>query len=227
MRKLFGLLLLLAVSIAWANPAELIDKGEFRAAYQEALAAGDAVGYALAAQAASYYAGFKAVTDEEKEEWYDKAETAAEKAIKLDPNYPEGYFELARAQGRLAQFRGILASLGLASSVRDNLNKALELKPDHDGALVALAIWNLELAQKGVGWMYGASTKNVIPLFEKAISINPTSIAHRLEYGSALMRMKKPDAAKAQLQKALELPAKTYADRMNQEKARQLLKELK
>jgi len=227
MRKLSIFLLALLFSLVWANPAALIDQGEFKAAYEEALAVGSAEGYALAAQAASYYAGFKASSDEEKEAWYDKAEKAAKQAIKLDPDYPEGYFELARAHGRLAQFRGIMASLGLASSVRDNLNKTLELKPDHDAAMVALAIWNLELAQKGVGWMYGASTKKVIPLFEKAISINPTAIAHRLEYGSALMRMKKPDAAKVQLQKALELPAKTYADRMNQEKARQLLEELK
>ena len=153
MRKLLVFTLLLGAALVWANPVELIDAGEYKAAYQEALAANSAQGYALAAQAASYYAGFKATSDKEKEEWYGKAEAAAKKAIELDPDYPEGYFELARAQGRLAQFRGILASLGLASSVRDNLNKTLELKPDHDAAMVALALWNLELAQKGVGWM--------------------------------------------------------------------------
>jgi len=226
MKKIFLLSLFLIISIAWANPAQLIDKGEFKAAYQEALAANTAKGYALAAQAASYYAGFKAATDKEKEDWYDKAEAAAKKAVELDPNYPEGYFEMARAQGRLAQFRGILASLGLASSVRDNLNKALELKPDHDAAMVALAIWNLELAQKGVGWMYGASVNNVLPLFEKAIAISPTEIAHRLEYGNALIRLKRPAEAKVQLQKALELPAFTYADKMNQKKAKALLQNI-
>ncbi len=227
MRKLFVFLLLLGAAFVWANPAELIDEGEYKAAYQEALAMGGAEGYALAAQAASFYAGFKASSDKEKEEWYSKAEKAAKKAIEIDPDYPEGHFELARTQGRLAQFRGILASLGLASSVRDNLNEALKLRPGYDEAMVALAIWNLELAQKGVGWMYGASTGRVIPLFEKAISINPTSIAHRLEYGNALIRLKKPAEARVQLEKALELPANTYADRMNQEKARKLLEEIR
>jgi len=218
--------LTLVVGLVWAGPAELIDVGNFKDAYHEALALNSAEGFALAAKAASFYAGFKAVGSKEKEEWYSKAEAAAKKAIGLDPDYPEGYFELARAQGRLAQYRGILSSLGLASSVRDNLNKVLKLKPDHDGAMVALAIWNLELAQKGVGWMYGASIKKVVPLFEKAISINPTSIAHRLEYGNALVRMKKLDKARAQLQKALELPARTYVDRKNQEMARELLKKI-
>jgi tetratricopeptide (TPR) repeat protein len=227
MRKTLFLLITVLAALAWANPAALIDEGRFKDAYQEALGENTAAAYALAAQAASLYAGYKASTDKEKEAWFDKAEKAAQKAIKLDPKYPEGYFELARAQGRLAQFRGILASLGLAGSVRDNLKKTLELDPKHDAALVALAIWNLELAQKGVGWLYGASMGNVKPLFEKAIKLNPTSIAHRLEYGSALLRMKEPQAAKVQLEKALELPALTYADRRDQETAKKLLAQIK
>jgi len=227
MRKLLMLSLVFIAAFAWANPASLIAQGSYKAAYQEALALGSAEGYALAAQAASLYANFKANTDKDREAWYDKAEKAAKKAIELDPNYTEGYFELARAQGRLAQFRGILSSLGLASSVRDNLNKVLKLNPKHDAALVALAIWNLELAQKGVGWLYGASIDNVKPLFEKAIKLNPTSIAHRLEYGQALYRMKQYKEARAQLEKALELPAQTYADKMDQQQARKLLDEIK
>jgi Tfp pilus assembly protein PilF len=213
--------------VAWASPAALIDEGRFQQAYEEALAQGTAAGYALAAQAASYYAGYKASDAKTKEAWFSKAEAAAKKAIAADPAYPEGYFELARAQGRLSQFRGILASLNLASSVRDNLKKALELNPKHDGALVALALWNLELAQKGVGWMYGASIKRVEPLFQQAIQINPTAIAHRLEYGGALIRLKKPQEARVQLEKALALPARTWIDRANQEKARALLADLK
>ncbi len=226
MKKLLALYVLVA-GLAWANPAALIDEGKFQQAYEEAFAQGTAVAYALAAKAASYQAGYVATSANEKEAWFSKAEAAAKKAIAADAGYPEGYFELARAQGRLSQFRGILASLNLASSVRDNLKKALELDPEHDGALVALALWNLELAQKGVGWMYGASIKRVEPLFQKAIALNPTAIAHRLEYGGALIRLKKPEAARAQLQKALELPARTWVDRADQEKARTLLEELR
>jgi len=225
MKKLLAIIALIA-TLAWANPGALIDAGRFQEAYEEALSLETAAGYALAAQAASYYAGFKAGQAKEKETWYSKAEAAAKKAIEADPDYPEGYFELARAQGRLSQFRGILASLNLASSVRDNLKKALSIDPKHDAALVALALWNLELAQKGVGWMYGASLKRVEPLFEQAIKINPEAIAHRLEYGGALIRLKKPDAARVQLEKALALPAKTWVDRANQDKARELLKKL-
>ena len=224
--KTFLALVAVLFAFAWANPATLIDEGRFQQAYGEALAEGTATAYALAAKAASYYAGYVASTGKDKEAWFSKAEAAAKKAIAADPTYPEGYFELARAQGRLSQYRGILASLNLASSVRDNLKKALELDPKHDSAMVALALWNLELAQKGVGWMYGASAKRAEPLFQQAIRLNPTAIAHRLEYGNALIRLKKPDAARRQLEKALELPARTWVDRANQEKARTLLESL-
>lgn len=226
MKKLLVLLALL-FAVAWADPATLIDEGHFQQAYEQALAQGTAEAYALAAKAASFYAGYIANTGKEKETWFSKAEAAAKKAIAADANYAEGYFELARAQGRLSQYRGILASLNLASSVRDNLKKALELNPKHDGALVALALWNLELAQKGVGWIYGASIKRVEPLFQQAIQLNPTAIAHRLEYGNALIRLNKPDAARRQLEKALELPARTWVDRADQEKARALLESIK
>ncbi len=227
MRKILTLALVLFAALAWANPEALIDQGSYKDAYQEALSLHTAKGYALAAQAAVLYANLKASTDKERESWYEKAEQAAKKAVKSDPNYAEGYFELARAQGRLAQFRGILSSLGLASSVRDNLNKALKLNPRHVSALVALAIWNLELAQKGVGWLYGASIDNVKPLFEKAIKLEPNEVAHRLEYGFALYRMKRYKEARVQLEKALELPARTYADKMDQQQARELLDEMK
>ena len=227
MKKIGVLLLAVSFALALANPGRLIDDGKFQQAYSEALAMKSAPGYALAAEAASLYAGYKAAGSKEKEEWFSKAEAAAKLAIKADPKYPKGYFELSRAQGRLAQYRGILASLNLASSVRDNIKKTLALDPTYDAAWVALAVWNLELAQKGVGWMYGASIGNVIPNFEKAIKLAPNDISHRLEYGSALLRMKKPQLAKKQLEKALQLRAVTYTDRMDQQKAKELLAQIK
>jgi tetratricopeptide (TPR) repeat protein len=204
---------------------KMIDEGKLQAAYTEALKLGNA-GYVLAAKAASYYAGYQAA-EKEKGSWYDRAEEAAKKAIQADPDDPEAYFELARAHGRLAQFRGILESLNLASSVRDNLNKALKLKPDHAGAKVALALWHLELTQKGVGWLYGANIGQVVPLFEEAIKLEPQTIIHRVEYATALARMNRKAEAIKQLEFALSLPARTYADQKDLERARKQLEELK
>lgn len=218
---------MLAVATAQTPAAvgKLIDEGKLQEAYTEALKLGNA-GYVLAAKAASYYAAYQA-GDKEKGSWYDRAEEAAKKAIQADPNDPDAYFELARAHGRLAQFRGILESLNLASSVRDNLNKALKLNPNHAGAKVALALWHLELTQKGVGWLYGANIGQVVPLFEEAIKLEPQTIIHRVEYATALARMNRKAEAIKQLEFALSLPARTYADQKDQERARKQLEELK
>ncbi len=218
MRRLAAFLVLF--SLALANPAALLAEGAFKEAYAEALKGEQ---YVLAARAASFYALYQAKERKEKEAWFSRAEKAAKEAIQKDPNDPEGYFELARALGRLAQYRGILQSLSLASAVRDNLKKALALKPDYAGALVALALWHLELSQKGVGWLYGARIGEVVPLFEKAIRLEPNEIIHRVEYANALIRMGKKKAALAQLQVALSLEPKDARDRYEQERAQRLL----
>jgi len=222
----FGFAVLL--TLALAGPAELLAKGEFAAAYESAAKAGD---WVLAARAASYYAMYQAKDDRSRSEWFQKAEKAAKRAIQEDPENPEAYFELARALGRLAQYRGILQSLSLAAGVRDNLKKALELKPDYASAMVALALWHLELSQKGVGWLYGADAGQVIPLFERAIALEPDRIIHRYEYARALYRLGKKREALKQLEAALSLSPQDARDTYVQEEAQafleKLLKELK
>ncbi len=216
----------LLLTLAFANPADLLRQGDFQAAYRSGLEAGDAQSYVLAARAASFYAMYQAKDDRDRADWFAKAEAAAKKAIELDSQNAEGYFELARALGRLAQYRGILQSLSLASAVRDNLEKALERNPDHAGARVALALWNLELSQKGVGWLYGASIGRVVPLFEKAIRLEPEEIIHRTEFARALLRLGQRDLALEQLRVALKLKAKDARDRYEQAWAEQKLQEL-
>lgn len=223
-------LALAAIALALAQNAvpvdKMIDDGRFQAAYAEGIKQGGAKALALAAKAASFYAVYEA-KDIEKGSWFDKAEDAAKKAIQADKDYAEGYFELARAHGRLAQYRGILESLSLATSVRENLEKTLALNDKHAGARVALALWNIELNSKGVGWLYGANNGRVVPLFEEAIKLEPQVIIHKVEYATALERLGKKDEARKQLEAALAIAPKTAADRYDQERARKQLAGLK
>lgn len=223
MRRLLVLLVVSFSALAFAGAAELLAEGKFQAAYEAAVEEGN---WVLAARAASFYAMYQAETNKERAAWFSKAEAAAKKAIQEDPENPEGYFELARALGRLAQYRGILQSLSLASAVRDNLNKALELNPNYASAMVALALWHLELSQKGVGWLYGASEKKVIPLFEKAIQLEPNRIIHRYEYAKALARLGKTQEALKQLEVALSLPPKDARDEYVLKEAQEIFDEL-
>jgi tetratricopeptide (TPR) repeat protein len=228
--KRLGMWIMLCAAVVLAQSPSPVDKliadGKFQEAYDAGIKQGNPAGFIDAAQAASFYAAYQA-RDNEKAEWFGKAEAAAKRAIQADPQNPDAYFELARAQGRLAQYRGILESLGLASSIKDALDKTLKLNPKHAGAKVALALWHQSLVSKGVGWLYGANGGLVVPLFQEAIALEPGTIIHKVEYAGVLAQMGKKDEARAQYQAALALAPKTAADRYDLERAKRELDALK
>lgn len=204
-----------------------LDAGNWQAATKAAAALGTSEGYTLAAQATTLGAS---ITGGNRAQ-YEQAQAYAKKAISLDTNNAEAYFELARAQGRLAQSAGILQSLGLAGDMKKNLQKAIGLKPNLAGAYVALGLWNAELNAKGgaARAATGAKADQVVPNFNKAITLEPNRIVHRLEYARALLLLSKDNKAQAilQLNKAVSLPAKTFWDKRDQQEAQQLLAKLK
>ena len=229
MRKLIlGLVALLSVGLAQslATVEKLIDEGKFQEAYEMGLRLGSAEGFVLAAKAASYFAGYQA-KDNEKADWFGRAESAARRAIQIDADNAEAYFELARAQGRLSQYRGILESLGLASSIKENLDKTLRLNPRHAGAKVALALWHHSLISKNVGWLYGANGSQIMPLFNEAIQLEPQTIIHKVELAGVLAAQGKKEEARRQYEAALSIAAKTAADRYDLERVRRELAALR
>lgn len=148
---------------------------------------------------------------------YDAAVTAAKEAVELVPDDLEAHMALVRAWGRLAQYRGVLESLNIATLMKEEIDLILERDPNHDGALHALALWHLN-----VPWVFGGRSDKTRGLFEQAIAVNPT-VLHHLEYGESLLTLGDPAAAKAQLEAALALPAPTAADRDEQAKAQAVL----
>ncbi|GAA5500657.1 hypothetical protein Dxin01_00381 [Deinococcus xinjiangensis] len=205
----------------------LFDEGK----WQEAAAAGAALntsaGYALAAEATT--AGAALVADSQKKALFGKAQDYAKKAISMDNTNPDAYFELARAQGRLAQFAGILQSLGLAGDMKKNLEQAIKLKPNMAGAYVALGLWNANLDAKGFAARAatGANRSQVVPNFEKAIALEPTVITHRVEYANALLLQGNKNGARAQLEKAVTFNAETYWEKRDLAIAQAMLAKLK
>lgn len=215
------MLLLLSAGLAQNVAAieKLVDDGKFQEAYEAGLRLGSAEGLILAAKAASYFAGYQA-KDNEKADWFGRAEAAARRAIQANNDNAEAYFELARAQGRLSQYRGILESLGLASGIKENLDRTIRLNPRHAGAKVALALWHHSLISKNVGWLYGANGNQIMPLFNEAIQLEPQTIIHKVELAGVLAAQGKKEDARKQYEAALAIAAKTAADRFDLERAR-------
>lgn len=233
MRTLILTALLSASTVSFAASAQeagtLLDRGDWQAAATMGANLNTSDGYVVAAKATTLGASVSA--ESAKRGLLEKAQDYANQAVKLNDASASAYFELARADGRLAQFVGILQSLPLARDIRDALNKAISIDPKMDEAYAALGLWNAELAAKGgfVAFSYGASGGQVAPNFDKAVSLSPTTIAHRLEYANALIKIdasKNKAAAIAQLKKAVTLTPVTYWDKQDLAAAQKRLNDL-
>lgn len=225
-RRLGGLLLALVLGLAglaWAQVARgdaLVDQGDFPSAveaYDVALErdGDDARALYQRSRARVYWADDDAsLSDEEREALYERALADAERAVDLAPNDAEAHFELSRALGRTAQFRGVLQSLNLAARTSDALDRALELDPDHAGAWHARGLWHVE-----VPWLAGGRGGLVEPAFERAIEIEPGVIGHRVAYAGVLIDREAYDRAASQLDAAAAIAPETYLDRKDLEEA--------
>ncbi len=197
----------------------LFDTGDYAGAagiYQRVFdATGDGVALYKLANAKVYAAG--QTEGDTAEALYEAAVTAAKEAVELVPDDLEAHMALVRAWGRLAQYRGVLESLNIATLMKEEIDFILERNPEHDGALHALALWHLN-----VPWVFGGRSDKTRGLFEQALAVRPT-VLHYLEYGEALLTLGDPAAARQQLEAALKMPAETAADRNEQARARALL----
>ncbi len=214
---------LLAGGLACANP--LLVEGRFLEAYQQGRTAGDA-GWLLAAQAANLYATYIATSTSEIGKWFALAQEAAQRALEFNVQSAEAHFELARSIGGQLSQQNLLGRAANVSVMRDHLQQALRLRPDYPEARAALGVWHLEVAQAGVGWLYGASIHQVKPLFEEALRLEPNSILIRVWYAQALVKMGAPQQARAQLEQALRLTPRNAVERFEQGFARERLQNL-
>jgi len=230
MKKTLVTLALAALTAASAQTFSaaqaLYDQGNWQEAATAASALKTSAGLALAAEATT--AGAALSPDNAKKALFQKAQDYAKQAINLDRNNPDAYFELARAQGRLAQYSGILNSLGLAGDMKKNLDQAIKLRPNMASAYVALGLWHANLVSKGgaATLLTGAKRNQITPNFEKAIALEPNQAVHRIEYANALLLQGNRAAAATQLQKAVTLPADTFWQKRDLEAAKARLASL-
>ncbi len=224
-------LLAVLLGSALANvPAglRLVDEGRFVEAMETfetviERSPADVRAYYLLARAAVYAAdALPEGEDDAKEALFDRAAQYAEAAVERAPDDPHAHFEVARALGRLAQYRGVLASLNLAGRVSDALDRTLALDPEHAGAWHARALFHVE-----VPWIAGGRSGQVVPSFERAVAIEPDVLTHRVEFARVLIDRGEPEAAAEHLEVALTLTPRTYFDRQDLAAAEALREQLR
>lgn len=168
---------------------QVYELGEYLAAARAAESEGGAAGLALAARAMLADATLR---ESPCLICLKQAEQLARRAIKADPDYPEGYIELAAALGYEARFLGLFrAKLGrFGEQAKEAIDMALKLMPDDPWALAAAGGWNIEVVRAGGrvigGLLYGAYFDDGVAYYRRALAADPGNSVISLQYALAL-----------------------------------------
>lgn len=159
---------------------------------------------------------------------FEKARDAELAALALNDASADAHFQLARAVGKIALFKGIFNSIGLAKQVKREADRTLALDSLHDGAWHILGRWNREVGKKpklfrsplGLG---DANKKDAISFMEKAIAINPELIHHHLEMGITYQEYDRDIDARREFERCLSMEARGPLENNYKEEAKKYL----
>jgi tetratricopeptide (TPR) repeat protein len=123
----------------------------------------------------------------------ESAIARGEQAVAELPDHPNTHYTLALVLGRYSQRISILKALaaGLASRVREHLERTLALEPRHAEAHLALGLYHAEIVGKlgslAASLTYGATSNAAMEHFRQALTLAPASPIVRMEYAHGLL----------------------------------------
>ena len=181
---------------------------------------------------------FSADNQAKKEEFFKKAKSLADRAIKANPTDAEGQFVMSVAMGRMALISDAKGRVAASKDIKKYAELALKYDPKHAGAWDVLGRWNskvanLSFAEKAAanllfgGVPEGASNENAVRCFENALKYKPNYILYMYDLATAYYQVKNTDKCKAMLNALIKLPAETQDDPGIQKEAKMMLASLK
>jgi len=162
---------------------------------------------------------------------YRTAEDYARKSVKADPNSTWGHFYVAALSP-------VAKQIDLAGEIREAIEKAIALDPQNGFAYHVYGIWHRKMAEIGktkrlfAAVLYGRSVPKgsldqSIDYLRKAVALDPTVIASRLELAKSYVAVENWTLARKFLVSVRELPIQFSDDAKHKQKAEQLLEEIK
>jgi hypothetical protein len=164
----------------------------------------------------------------------------ARAAIAANPNEAEHHFALARALGRAALSVGVRDRVKYAKEIRVEALKALEIDPNHPGALHVMGVWNAEVMRLngvqrffaknvlGGGILGTANWKDAVSYMERAVAVDPERLTHRLDLAKIYIDVKESSKAREQLDHIVAAATQTDVnDPIYKREAKGLLERLK
>ena len=128
------------------------------------------------------YGDVRATTTEDKLEAYDRGREIARRAVELAPRNPEAHVWYGINTGRWGLTKGVMRSLFLLPTVRQEIEAALALDPRNLRALVLSGNVFLE-----VPGLFGGDREKAEQQFRQALEIDPRFTVARVDLARVLI----------------------------------------
>ena len=175
-----------------------------------------------------------------QKELFRKGERYARLAVRADSANAENWFHLARALGRTALSVGVRDRVRYAVEIRRCAEKSLAINPDHAGALHVLGMWNAEVkrlsgfelffARRFLGGnvLGQANWKDAVSYMERAVSVDPQRVAHKLDLAGVYADTGEKDKARAMYESVIASSARVdFNDPLYKKQAEERLRKLR
>jgi tetratricopeptide (TPR) repeat protein len=123
--------------------------------------------------------------------WYARGKELAAAAVRLDDRDADAHFSLFANWGRWLQTDGWFKNAFQLPALRKELDRALELNPDHPDAIAAKGALYLQLPR-----FLGGDVAKAEPLLVRAIELDPMGVGARLELADCYQLQRRSDAAR-------------------------------
>lgn len=165
--------------------------------------------------------GEDAPSDEQRLQLYKQGLDLATRAVELDEANADAHFGIFGNKGRILLLEGVGANPVSVVTVNHDLDRALELNPDHADALTAKGGLYRQLP-----WVLGGSLTVAEECLTKAIRLDPEAVSARIELAATYRDMGQPERGLPLLETAAQIAERQGKKRQLRE-AQDLMRELK
>lgn len=180
--------------------------------------------------------GNEAEQDEKKLQQYQYASSYVDKLWAMDSATADAHYAKALITGRMIGFSPVREKAFMTKKLKDEVDKALQIQPNHIKAMYTLAKWNDEVSSLNAaakaamkvffGGLPAASVEEAIKLYQAVRKLSPTFIINNFDLALALKKTGKSDQAIEILNAQMKYPVKSREDQLYKNKSKELLASL-